>query len=184
MNNTRYPLPLIMDSTILFNFIIIGKFEILESLYKNQMLIPVDVKIEVSTDRVVGPLLQEKINKGICEEYAIDYQCKPVEIKEYINLRKKFGHGESACLAIAKTWKVTIATDDMKAAKKYCEKNNISLIGTLGILYQAYDKNIITAEEGQAILSDMINIRAYKSPVSDFNSVIEWFEQNKGRKLF
>ena len=179
-----YPLPLIMDSTVIFNFGILGRFDILERLYAKQILIPMDVKIEVSTDKIVGPLLESKIKDGICEEYSINYECDNDEISEYIKLKRKFGNGESACLSIAKNWGATIATDDMRAAKKHCERNNISLIGTLGILFQAYDKNIISEEEGQTIIDDMINIRGYISPVSKFSDIIGWFKEHKGKELF
>ncbi|TGY42475.1 hypothetical protein [Clostridium perfringens] len=179
-----YPLPLIVDSTVIFNFGIIGKFCVLEKLYGKQIIIPTDVKLEISTSPVVGPLIDDKIKEGTFEEYTINYECSNREIKDYIYLKKRFGNGESACLAISKNWKCTIATDDMTAAKKYCEKNNISLIGTLGILYQAYRECIINKNEGQAILDDMINIREYKSPTNDFDDIITWFEKHEGQELF
>lgn len=179
-----YPLPLIVDSTVIFNFVIINKFFVLEKLYGKQMIIPTDVKLETSTSPVVGPLIANKIKEGTFEEYTIDYECSTREINDYIYLKKRFGNGESACLAISKNWRCTIATDDMTAAKKYCKRNNISLIGTLGILYQAYIKCIIDKIEGQAILDDMINIRQYKSPTNDFDDVITWFEKHEGNELF
>lgn len=185
MNKNRLlPLPLIVDSTVVLNFGKIGKFYILDQLYGSNMIIPTDVKIEVSTDKIIGPLLEDRIKDGICEEYMINYECNNKEIKDYIELRKRFGHGEAACLSISKNWKCTIATDDMRAAKAYCMKNKISLIGTLGILFEAYNRKIISEKEGQDILDDMIKVRKYSSPVSQFNEVIKWFEEGEGRELF
>lgn len=180
----EYPLPIVIDSTVIFNFGVIGQFELLEKLYKNQLVIPTDVKVEVVIDRIAGPIVEEKIKNQIIREYLIKYDCENEEIKDYIRLRRKFGLGESACLAIAKNSSCTVATDDMRVARKYCEDNNISLIGTLGILYKAYENGLISADDGQAILSDMINIRKYKSPTASFSDVIAWFEEGRGKKIY
>jgi predicted nucleic acid-binding protein len=87
-------------------------------------------------------------------------------------------------MSIAKTWDCTVATDDMTAAVKYCQSNNIPLIGTLGILYKGYEQKVITNIEAENLLQTLITNKYYKSPVSDFKSVIDSFERNIGKKLY
>ncbi|MBV2197718.1 hypothetical protein QNN00_22720 [Bacillus velezensis] len=57
-------------------------------------------------------------------------------------------------------------------------------MGTLGILYDAYDKEIINASEGQQILNDMLSKTKYICPVKLFSDVIAWFEKGQGRRLY
>lgn len=177
-------LPLILDSTVLLNFIKIGKKDILVKLYGKSMVIPQQVKLEVIIDPDVGPIVEEMINDKLLEEYIIDYNSESSEISDYCYLNKRFGAGESACISIAKNRKCTIVTDDMRAAYKYCKKNSVSLKGSLGIIYEAYEKKIISFDEGQAILDDMIKIRKYTSPVSSFDDIVNWFDKGIGKELF
>lgn len=177
-------LPLVLDSTVLLNFIKINKIDILVKLYGGSMVIPQQVKLEVIIDSNVGPVIENLIKDKIIEEYIIDYKSTGREIKDYCYLSKRFGQGESACIAIAKNWKGTVVSDDMTATCCYCTRNRISLKGSLGIIYEAYEKKIISLEEGQAILDDMISISKYKSPVNKFDDIINWFEKKIGRELF
>lgn len=177
-------LPYILDSTVIFNFCNIGRFNILSQLSAGNMILPADVKIEIGTDSIAAPIIEQAIGDKIVEEYVINYTCDSEEIKMYINIRKRYGAGEAACIAIAKSFSATVASDDMRAAPRICNKYGIDLIGTLGILYEAYEKSLIDREEGQVILEDMINIRGYKSPVDNFDDIVNWFERGQGRELF
>ena len=87
-------------------------------------------------------------------------------------------------MAIAKTWGCTVGSDDLRAVRKYCEENNIELIGCLGILYDAYESDIIKKIDGDKILVDMINKTKYKCPVTTFQEIIDYFKKGIGRKLY
>jgi len=118
------------------------------------------------------------------EEYTIDFTNGEKEFREYLQLRKKFGDGESAVMAIAKTWSGTVGSDDLRATRKYCDQHGIPLLGTLGVLYDAYDNKLINEVDADKALNDMISQTNYKTPVHNFVEVIDWFRDGKGKKLY
>lgn len=85
-------------------------------------------------------------------------------------------------MAIAQKKECTVGSDDLKAAVKYCSQNSIPLMGTYGVMYDAYNKEIITETEGTLIISDMAT--RSKLPITDFQRVVDWFENRKGLRLF
>ena len=176
--------PLILDNTVVSRFAIIRRFDILHNLYEKKLIIPTNVISEAIVIQVAEKSIQDAINKGWIEEYTLDFTTGQAELKEYAKLRRRFGEGESAVMAVAKTWGCALASDDLRATKKYCENNNIEHVGCLGILYDAYVSGIITLSEGDTLLSEMINNTEYKCPVTKFHQIIDWFENKIGNKLY
>lgn len=177
--------PVIVDNTVISTFGGINRFDILEKLYAKNIIVPTNVLAETIKTSPLEALVQAAFAAGWLEEYTISYSGGGRgELAEYAKLNTRYGSGECAVMAIGKTWECTIASDDMRATRKYCKKYCIHQIGTLGILYHAYREGIISAGEAQQMLSDMISIVKYSSPVSNFQSVIDWFEKGVGRELF
>ncbi|WP_300381227.1 hypothetical protein [Clostridium sp.] len=176
--------PFVLDSTVIFNFCKTGNFSILSKLYAENMIIPTDVFLEIVVHSDVDIIIRQAINDKIIEQYSIDCNSENDEIRFYLDIRKKYGLGESACIAIAKKRRCTVVSDDMRAVVRLCRREGIKFMGTLGVLYEAYDKGIINQEEGQKILSDMIITSRYRSPVRDFQEIIDWFKDGQGRELF
>lgn len=176
--------PLVADSGIIIRYGLTNKIDILKSLYSGNIIVPTEVITELITNHNLDAVIKSALTQGWIEEYQINYVDHPQICYTFADLKKRYGTGESAVMAIAKENSWTVGSDDMKAARKYCEKNSIPLMGSLGILFDAYDQKIIDENEGQAILTDMINITYYKSPVSNFSDVINWFKHKEGRVLF
>ena len=105
--------------------------------------------------------LKLTIQHNHVEIYTLDYLNCPQEFKEYANLRRQFGEGESAAMAIAKERNCTLASDDLSATVKYCKRHNIDLIGSLGILYDAYQTGILEGGQADRVLTDMIQNTNY-----------------------
>lgn len=65
--------------------------------------------------------------------------------KEYALLLKRgFGEGESACMAIARYDKHIIASSNLRDIHKYCTENSITYITTMDILVTAMNSGIMT----------------------------------------
>lgn len=176
--------PLILDNTVVSRFGIIKKFEVLHNLYEKKLIIPTNVILEaIVVPEVEKSLIDAFKNKWI-EEYTLDFSSGQAELKEFARLRRQFGEGESAVMAVAKTWGCALASDDLRATRKYCENNNIEHLGCLGILYDAYESKIFSFSDGDKILSEMINVTNYKCPVTRFQQIIDWFESGIGKKLY
>jgi hypothetical protein len=67
--------------------------------------------------------------------------------KEYASLKRRFGPGESACMAYCKFHNDVIASSNLKDIKPYCSDNNIQYITTMDILQIAYEQEILTETE-------------------------------------
>lgn len=82
---------------------------------------------------------------------------------ERLTQQLQLGDGESSCLAVALERQATIATDD-RAARRYGEKANIAVTGTLGLLRALVRKQHLTMTEADTVLEAMIR-QGYRSPV-------------------
>ncbi|GIO33276.1 DNA-binding protein [Paenibacillus albilobatus] len=175
--------PLVVDNTVISVYGKSNQFTLLESLYAGNIIIPT----EVITEAIVIPSLEAQIKRalgnGWLQEHRINYVDHPNQLKNFARLRKRFGDGESAVMAIAKDQNCTVGSDDLRATHKYCRTNSIPMLGSLGILYDSYDRDHIDEQEGQAILTDMLS-KGYRCPVKKFNEILEWFQNGKGRELF
>jgi len=176
--------PLVIDTGIVSRYSFSRRFDILEQLYGSNIIIPGDVLTECWQITKMRDSLQTALSSGWLEQFTIDFVDHAEIASTFGKLTKKFGPGESAVLSIARVNGCTVGCDDMRAARKFCEKYDIELKGSIGILHEAYNKNIITHSDADIILNDMINLSNYKSPISDFQEAINWFKNGQGKQLF
>ncbi len=158
-----------------------NRFDLLEKLYSGRIIIPTEVIAESPSS--FQAIIFQGLSNGWIQEHTISYSAHPNQLKEYSYLSKRFGPGESAVMAIAKDINGTVGSDDMRATVNYCNRNNIPLMGTLGILYDAFLKRLLTQTDSQSILKTMIG-QGYSCPISNFQDVIDWFKDGRGRKLY
>jgi len=79
--------------------------------------------------------------------------------------------GEASCIAVALERRISLATDDMKARKILQQFGGV-VTGTLGILVRLINERIVSINEANAVLSDMIQ-EGYFSPVKDLNELLK-----------
>ena len=176
--------PLVIDTGIVSRYSFSNRFDILEQLYGNNIIIPTDVLKECWKITKMKNALHTALNSGWLEQFTIDIVDDADIVSTFGKLTKRFGPGESAVLSIAKVKGYTVGFDDMRAARKFCQRYNVELKGSIGILYEAYDKAIISESEAEDILNDMIKLSSYQSPTSKFQEAINWFENGHGKQLF
>lgn len=82
----------------------------------------------------------------------------------YNSLLLNVNNGEAMSLAIAKIRGWRFLTDD-KAAREEGKRLNVAINGTLGVLIQLVEDAIITPDEADHLLVEMINKARYRSPV-------------------
>ncbi|MBN1814011.1 MAG: hypothetical protein JXA14_19395 [Anaerolineae bacterium] len=93
------------------------------------------------------------------------------EFRIFQSLPRRLHHGEAACLAIAqhRTW--AFLTDD-KLARRFGRSWGIVVSGTLGVLTQAARRQLLTADQMDKLLGDMI-ARGYRSPFDSLKPFLE-----------
>ena len=176
--------PLILDNTVIARFAGTNQFNLLCQLYSKRIIIPSNVIAEAVIVPGTEQILQSAIQDNHIEIYTLDYISGATEFKEYAQLRRRFGEGESAAMAIAKTWNCTLGSDDLSATLKYSRNHGIQLIGSLGILYDAFESNLLNYGQAAQLLVDMITVTGYRCPVNNFQQVVDWFTNGIGRELF
>ncbi len=79
-------------------------------------------------------------------------------IKEFANLigKEKRGDGESACMVYCKYNKDVVASSNLRDIKKYCDENMITYVTTMDFLHEAFIKRIMTEDECNKFISDVI----------------------------
>jgi predicted nucleic acid-binding protein len=153
------------DNTILSNFVLIGREDILNKVFKNSLF---------TTEEVVEEIQQGE-NRGVLPKG--DWRW--VKVLKVETAQEKFlfqlfslslGKGESSCLSIATTRNCKMLTDDLDA-RKLAQRKGIPVSGTIGVLVAAVRRGILSSDESNAMLSKMID-KGYFSPVERLDELI------------
>lgn len=155
----------IVDNTVISNFAVIGKLELLKEKLANKLSITEEVKREF----LIG------IDKGIIPDTDISWLTIVNLTKDEEKLFDKFcmrlGRGESSCLSIAVFRKWKFFTDDVDA-RNVAQRFEIPVSGTIGMLMYLIYKGYLTLQEGNDILRHMIT-KGYYSPIQSLNDLVD-----------
>jgi len=155
----------LLDNSVLSNFSLAGKIELLKEKLQEKLAIPEEVKKEF----LLG------IENGIVPKTDINWlrilKRKDDEERLFESFCSRLGKGESACLAIAINRKYKLFTDDIDA-RNTAQRFEIPVSGTIGMLIYLVYKGYISLEEGNKILSEMIS-KGYYSPIEILDDLIK-----------
>ncbi|MFW6026359.1 MAG: hypothetical protein ACOCRX_08450 [Candidatus Woesearchaeota archaeon] len=180
--------PLIIDNCVLGNLLSANQLNLLHELYPGDIIIPTHVLEESSLKRELYNKIEPLEEEGLFETYTID---SLKHIRKFALLERRFkdngekeAKGEAAVLTIADILNGTVCSDNISDVINFVENHdNIELMTTLGILYDAYNEKLITFEKSEMILSKILS-DGNKMPVEQFEQVVDWFENGKGKKLY
>jgi hypothetical protein len=144
MNKINKP-SILLDADVVRHFLTGNKLLFLPKIFPKRFVMLDKVKEELCRTKSIKIQVENflKMTGITLEDFPKDIQI----IKEYAVLKRSFGDGESACMAVAKFQKKYIASSNLSDIKKYCEQNNIVYFTTLDILLEAYHHKIMTLEE-------------------------------------
>ena len=148
---------LLLDNTVLSNFALVGRIELLTKALGSQL---------ATTSQVIDEF-NEGIASGRVPETMLDWlEVINLEAKEetvFQELMMRVNAGEAACLAMAFQRNGRLLTDD-RDARKLAAQLKIPVSGTLGILLRLVEINTLTLFEANEILGQMVS-KGYRSPV-------------------
>ena len=146
MSNTADKIKILVDCDVLIHFSKAEKLSKLHDLYKKRLII-LDIVLDEllkyggSTVQIRNFITFYKIN-------ILDFPSSDLNtLKEFSKLQKRFGDGESACMAVAKNYKHYIASSNILDITNYCIKNGIKYLTTMDILKELYDKKMMSIDE-------------------------------------
>jgi predicted nucleic acid-binding protein len=85
-------------------------------------------------------------------------------------IHQRLGQGEAACLALAMSRGFTFLSDDMDA-RRWGNRADIAVSGTIGILVWLVHSDTLTLEEGNALLTEMRQ-KGYYAPIESLNGLL------------
>ena len=137
----------LVDNTVLSNFAKVNRLDLLRKAFKK-----VYITKQVLEEFKIG------VKRGVLPDISLNFEVlnlKKEEIELYNSLRVRLGMGEASCLAIAKNRNMKFLTDDLDA-RKVANILGVPVSGTIGVLVRCIEKGIISKEEGNQILKEMI----------------------------
>jgi predicted nucleic acid-binding protein len=154
----------LLDNTVMSNFSTVQRSDLVRDLLGNEVATTQQAFVELQTGIELGKLP------------ACDWSWLPVlemtseEREIYDQLRNTFNAGEAASLAVADQREYQVLTDDLDA-RKTAQQMGISISGSLGILYLAVERELLTLAQADALLSQMI-AAGYHSPIESLRELL------------
>ena len=78
-------------------------------------------------------------------------------MREYAQLKKTFGDGESACMAYCRYTANIIGSSNLKDIKNYCTEHKITYLTTLDFLYYAWYRKLLTEDDCKTFINDVVS---------------------------
>ena len=156
---------ILLDCDVIRHLLKGDRISLLRDLYGNNITI-----LKVVFDELFRSTQIQNVVENFIKFYSVEIMEFPADnfdiLKEYAALRKRFGDGESACMAVAKFTKDYIASSNLKDIKDYCENNGIIYLTTMDILLEAVDAGLITESDCDLIIQK-IKRKKSKLPVDN-----------------
>ena len=166
------------DTDCICAFLWVNEESLLEKIYAGKIIIPKEVYDEI--DRPTIPHLKSRIDKLIAKGSAV-IMCMDITSKEYelyselinYNSYKLIGKGEAAAISLAKEYDGILGSNNLSDIEYYINKYSLKHVTTGKILFEAFNKGLITEEEGNIIWTNMLN----KKRKLGANSFTEFMEK-------
>lgn len=92
-------------------------------------------------------------------------------LREYANLLKTFGKGESACMSYCKFTNNVVGSSNLKDIKAYCHENGITYLTTLDFFYYAWKRKLIDEQAIKEAISEIVS-KGSKLPETDITTYV------------
>ena len=164
---------ILLDADVIIHFNEGERIAILNKIFPNKLYVLDIVFAEVfkGAQRV---LIENLLKMGIIEELSLENDL-PI-LKEYSKLKKKYGNGESACMAYCKFNKDVLASSNITEIKSYCEENDIQYLTTMDFIHQAYIDELKDEAECDYFIYN-VKSKGSKLPVNSIKEYIQKFKQ-------
>lgn len=154
-----------LDASVLINFLILGRTDLLARLPGVRFLVPEPAAAEV-TRPDQARVLKNSVASGHVRIVRTD---SPTELSEIERLRRLIGHGEAACLVVAGSQGSFVACDErgrfLRVAVELLGEGRI--VTTPGLIVLAIEANLITVSEADEMKATLERHR-FRMPFGSF----------------
>jgi len=150
-------MPLVLDSTVISNFVLIGHVDWLQQIWPGMLVTSKDAMVELQAGVRLGRIPEADwswltiLSLNEAESELCDELIPPLD------------RGEAACLALARYRDYPFLTDD-RIARREARRLGVSLSGTIGALVSLVKEGLVSLEQANEALQQMIAL-GYHSPV-------------------
>lgn len=159
-----------MDNTVISNFAVVRRMDILRDRYGGQLLLT----REVLTEAEEGPhpaSIRRAIDEGWLELRPL--YADSDEYLIFVELRERgYGSGEASTLAVCCTASLRIFASDDLDARNEAQRRDIGVVGTYGILTRQVADGHMSLEEGNGLLRRII-AAGFRSHSDDLQEEVE-----------
>lgn len=151
----------VIDNTVLSNFAKVKNISLLKNI-----LVEAVITEQVLEEFNFG------IGRGIIPKVELPFKVVKLTEEErqlYQKLRTNLGKGEASSIAVGKFRGAIFLSDDWDA-RKTAYLLELKVAGTVGVLVLGVKKGVLTIEDGNLLLREMIR-RGFYSPVEDLGEL-------------
>jgi len=156
----------VTDASVLFNFLGLGRLELLTGLPRRAVLTP---EVNAETRRNRAPL-EAALAAG---EIAIE--SPPLELADaalFARLARRLSLDDASCVVAAKVLGADLATDDRATRRAAADLLPAgALVGTEELLAEAVRARLMTLAEGDALLGELVKIK-YRPSVASLRELL------------
>jgi hypothetical protein len=145
---------IILDADVIIHFHKGEQLGLLTRIYQNKLFIVKDVLNEVFKGKLRFQI-ENSLNMNLIQELNISTDMRV--LKEYAILKKRFGPGESACMAYCKFNNDVLASSNLRDIKQYCDDNKIQYLTTMDFINTAFEKNLLNESECNIFINKVIS---------------------------
>lgn len=146
---------ILLDADVVRHFLSGHRLHQLSSIFPTRFVMLDKVKQELCRSKSLETRICNFLNHFKIP--VITFPKDPLILKEYAQLLKRFGEGESACMAVARYQHKYIASSNLKDIETYCEKHHLIYFTTMDLLLKAVELKIITETEADIFIHDVKN---------------------------
>ena len=169
------------DTDCICAFLWINEESLLEKMFSGRIVIPKEVYNEI--DRPTISHLKTRIDQLIANGSAV-VMSMDISSEEYALYRelttdsgrnKVIGSGEAASISLAKKHNGILGSNNLRDVADYINKFSLRHTTTGDLLVEAFNKKLITEQQGNKIWSDMLK----KKRKIGANSFTEFLQRSK-----
>lgn len=159
----------VVDTSVLLNFLKIERLELLTEHPDYRCLITEHVRREITDEfpEQIG-LLDAAVDSGGLEEIRVD---KPAELEAFAKLHAtgRIGEGECSAIAVAANRQLPLAIDDRRAIREARRhRRSIALMNTESIMLSLIRTDVLGVEEADAIKREWEDNHRFRLPFDSF----------------
>jgi len=154
---------ILLDADVMIHFVKGDRISVLIALFPRRMVLLDRVDEELKNNKLVSVITENLIRIGSLT--VVPFPSRDMKVvKEYAQLIKTKGKGESACLAFCRHHSHIIASSNLSDIRDYCEEHQVAYLTTMDILCIALHRKVLSEQECDTFIQA---VRASNSKLPD-----------------